>query len=315
MNLWRYDTENDQYPKRDLAPKANVLRCRHRQPPPPAGGGVACQWGGGASWGWHLPWGGWHIMGGLTLVLTWLMANRGGVKHRSHQAWITVCSNTTSRLLRRQRSKQNKTGQGSFNGCFRHPLFLAIFQVCMAYLTSKCLSLVNPFPSLFSRFGFGLRLDHILLTRHRRSYHGRKIQPTSTQTIWSSLCLRVVFVPDGSVYFSVVCRCVRSRDTLQATVHAAAEEHQTATEGASERDQLLTYRPAPQCRETVSHNHIKMNVKPAWVFPFRAVNPFCLVMPWVIGQENACLGRAEKKTSCAAKNFWFGSIVNNHFLG
>ncbi len=51
-------------------------------------------------------------MGGLTLVLTWLMAGRGGwhpwgggVKHRSHQAWIKVCSNTTSSLFQRQRSK------------------------------------------------------------------------------------------------------------------------------------------------------------------------------------------------------------------
>ena len=53
----------------DLAPKANVLRCHHR------GGWVA------------------HFMG-------------GGVKHRSRQAWITVCSNTTSRLWKRQRSKK-----------------------------------------------------------------------------------------------------------------------------------------------------------------------------------------------------------------
>ena len=32
----------------------------------------------------------------------------GGVKHRSPQAWITVCSNNTSHLFQRQKSKQNK---------------------------------------------------------------------------------------------------------------------------------------------------------------------------------------------------------------
>ncbi len=43
-------------------------------------------------------------VGGLTLVLTWLMAGRsgwhlwGGSK-RSHHPWNTICSNTTSRLF------------------------------------------------------------------------------------------------------------------------------------------------------------------------------------------------------------------------
>ncbi len=48
-------------------------------------GGVALSMGGGALWGG----------GGISL----------GGKHRSCQAWITVCSNTTSRLFQRQRSK------------------------------------------------------------------------------------------------------------------------------------------------------------------------------------------------------------------
>ena len=34
--------------------------------------------GGGASWGWHFPLGGSiSLVGGLTLVLTWLMVGRG----------------------------------------------------------------------------------------------------------------------------------------------------------------------------------------------------------------------------------------------
>ena len=85
---------------RDLAPKANVLRCRHRhRHTPQRGGWHVSMW-------WHISWGVAHFNGeGFWL---WLMAGRGvvsrGIKHRSRQAWITVCSNTTH-LFQRQRSK------------------------------------------------------------------------------------------------------------------------------------------------------------------------------------------------------------------
>ncbi len=96
---------------RDLAPKAKVGLSTSLPPSRyTAEQGVACHWGwcimgrwhmsggwsiigvamslgGGASWGWHVSWGstfhGWGgiSLGGLTLVLIWLMAGRRGGIH------------------------------------------------------------------------------------------------------------------------------------------------------------------------------------------------------------------------------------------
>ncbi len=61
-------------------------------PPLPCTTQWGCASGGGISVGMA------HFIGGLTLVLC-------GVKQRSHQAWTTVCSNTTLHLFQRQWSK------------------------------------------------------------------------------------------------------------------------------------------------------------------------------------------------------------------
>ncbi len=61
---------------KDLAPKANVLRCCHRHCHTPQRGG----WH--VSGGWYFPWGVVaYSWGGLTLFLAWLMASRGGGIH------------------------------------------------------------------------------------------------------------------------------------------------------------------------------------------------------------------------------------------
>ncbi len=91
---------------RDLAPKANVLCCRQPSPYTTA-----------SKRGWHVSWG-WRISGGVAhpggfdfgpYLLTWLMAGGEGWhpwgRGRSRGAWITVCSNTTSRHFQRQQSK------------------------------------------------------------------------------------------------------------------------------------------------------------------------------------------------------------------
>ncbi len=115
---------------RDLAPKANVLRCHHRHTVQRSEGGGTFQgglcfpgvwhfpWGGVLSiGGWHILWGVAHSMGGVDfgpylvdgLQRGGVASIGGGVKHRSRQAWITVCSNATSRLFQRQRSKNTET--------------------------------------------------------------------------------------------------------------------------------------------------------------------------------------------------------------
>ncbi len=72
----------------DLAPQARVLRCRHRY-----ARRTACQCV--YVWGLSCQWGGWHISGGLTLVLTWLMA--GGRESKG----LVACETTVSPLLLR----------------------------------------------------------------------------------------------------------------------------------------------------------------------------------------------------------------------
>ncbi len=71
--------------KRDLAPKAKVLRCHH----------CHMHYAGR----WHVS-GGWHVSG-------WGGTSVGGGSNASCRSWNTVCSFTTSRLFRRQRSKHH----------------------------------------------------------------------------------------------------------------------------------------------------------------------------------------------------------------
>ena len=71
---------------RDLAPKAKVQRGHHRHAPRWAGGGCDTSGGGDKSRvGWHPE-----------------------CKQRSHQAWTTVCWNTSSRLFQWQRSEKKE---------------------------------------------------------------------------------------------------------------------------------------------------------------------------------------------------------------
>ena len=92
--------------------------------------------------------GGWHIPGGLTLVLTWLMANRGeasnrgrGLKQRSRHSWNTVCSNTTSRLFQRKKMFVNSTQKGLSTG----KLFPVWHLLKLRHSFGKLNTVVQPF--------------------------------------------------------------------------------------------------------------------------------------------------------------------------
>ncbi len=99
---------------RDLAPKANVLRCHHRHTPQcnegggTFHGGVAYPWGGVWLWsllGWWLA-GGWHPWGGGQL-------NQRSCCLRNH--WS---SNTISRLFQKQRSNECTEAKWADNNTF-----------------------------------------------------------------------------------------------------------------------------------------------------------------------------------------------------
>ena len=85
---------------RDLAPKANVLRCHHRHTP--QWGGVALSMGGGISLG--------GVDFGPYLVEGWqgggIYGGGGQLNQRSYCSQNHWSSNTTSRLFQRQRSNE-----------------------------------------------------------------------------------------------------------------------------------------------------------------------------------------------------------------
>ena len=97
---------------RDLAPKANVLRCHHHHCHTP-------QWGRGGTFHGEVA----HFMrGGTSLGGVWLWSLLGwwsaeggwhpwGGIARSHQAWTTVCSNTTLAPFFKSRKVTRDRGQ------------------------------------------------------------------------------------------------------------------------------------------------------------------------------------------------------------